>query len=551
MIRAKVVSSLEKVRLTDKLADLEAVKVLKAARGERVSFQVVAEDPVEPGVKRAMALTVSVRSKLSKNLKGFSVGQVPMAMPVYQERFSGDYITTEPGLMPDVLYPLKKQKYYTLPYSPVSFWFTAELPEALEPGKYPICITLKGVDDGRSAKVRVVIEVVDAVLPKSDLRYTQWFHCDSIASHFGVKMDSEKHWKLIEKFIAAAAHTGINMLLTPIFTPPLDTAIGTYRPTMQLVEIEKEGDSYTFGFAKLERWVELCKKYGIRYYEMAHLFTQWGACATPKIEAKVNGKTQRIFGWDVASDSPEYAAFLQQFLPALLEKLEKLGIKENCYFHISDEPVKGADRPDYDNYVKAKALVKPLLAGCKIMDALSNVEFFDNGLIEYPVPATNKILPFLEREMKERWCYYCCGQGQLVSNRFLAMPSYRTRVLGIQLYMQGMTGFLQWGFNFYFSRHSEFPIDPYQVTDGVHAWPSGDPFSVYPYENGAIESLRAVVFFDGLQDRMLLKALEEKLGREAVKAMVTQVAGKDVPFTECLDAKTLTAIHDKALELLV
>ncbi len=550
MIRAKIVSSLEKVRLTDKLADFEEVKVLKAARGERVSFQVVAEDPVEKGVKRAMALQLSLRSKLSKCIKGFQVGQVPMAMPVYEERYSGEYITTEPGLMPDVLYPLKKQKYYTQPYSLVNFWYTAELPADLEPGKYPVCITLKGVNDGCSARVRVVFEVVDAVLPESDLRYTQWFHCDSIATYFGAKMQSQKHWKLMERFIQTAAHTGVNMLLTPIFTPPLDTAIGTYRPTMQLVDVEKKGETYTFGFEKLARWVALCKKYGIRYFEMAHLFTQWGACATPKIEALVDGKKKRIFGWDVASDSAAYADFLRQFLPALLTELERLGIKDACYFHISDEPVKGDDRPDYVNYVYAKELVKPLLSGCKIMDALSHVDFYDNGLIECPVPATNRIAPFLERDIPERWCYYCCSQGELVANRFLAMPSFRTRVTGVQLYMNGMDGFLHWGYNFYYSRHAEFPIDPYQVTDGIHAWPSGDPFSVYPYENGAIESIRAVVFYQGLQDRMLLKALESKIGKAGVKAMVTELAGCEVTFSECLNAKALTAIHDRALELL-
>ena len=90
MIRAKIVSSLEKVRLTDKIADLEAVTQLKAARGERVSFQVAVEDPLEKGVKRAMGLTISMRSGLSKYIRGFSVGQVPMAMPVYAERYSGE-----------------------------------------------------------------------------------------------------------------------------------------------------------------------------------------------------------------------------------------------------------------------------------------------------------------------------------------------------------------------------------------------------------------------------------------------------------------------------
>lgn len=550
MIRGKIISSLEKVLLTDSLDSFAPVAELKAARGERISFQVVVEDPVEKGVKRARALWLSTRSKLSKYLRGFDVGYVPAQMPVYAERSTGDYLATRPGLFPDVLYPLKKQKYYTVPYGLKTFWFTVEVPADLEAGKYPIHITLQGEEDGSVAKLRVILDVKNARIGKSDLKYTQWLHCDSIAEVFGVKMQSQKHWKLIERFIATAAHTGVNMLLTPIFTPPLDTAVGTYRPTMQLVDVEKQGDSYRFGFEKLDRWVALCQKYGIEYFEMAHLFTQWGACACPKIVALVEGKAQRIFGWDVPSDSLAYKNFLEQFLPALLERLETLGIRENCYFHISDEPSADPKRPDYENYLRAKTLVKPLLRGCRIMDALSHVEFFDNGLIEYPVAATDAAEPFLQRQMPERWCYYCCSQGKLVANRFLAMPSFRNRVTGVQLYMNGMEGFLHWGFNFYYSRRAEFPIDPYQVTDGIHSWPAGDPFSVYPYENGAIESLRTVVFYQGLQDRMLLKALEQKLGSEGVKSMVREIAGCEVSFTQCLDAATLTAIHDRALDLL-
>ena len=73
---------------------------------------------------------------------------------------------------------------------------------------------------------------------------------------------------------------------------------------------------------------------------------------------------------------------------------------------------------------------------------------------------------------------------------------------------------------------------------------------MYPYEKGAIESIRTVVFYEGLQDRMLLKALEKKIGAEAVRNMVREVAGCQVRFTECLDAATLTAITQKALSIL-
>ena len=50
------------------------------------------------------------------------------------------------------------------------------------------------------------------------------------------------------------------MILTPIFTPPLDTAVGGERTTTQLVGIKTDGDAYCFDFAKLDRWVELCRR---------------------------------------------------------------------------------------------------------------------------------------------------------------------------------------------------------------------------------------------------------------------------------------------------
>ena len=48
------------------------------------------------------------------------------------------------------------------------------------------------------------------------------------------------------------------MILTPIFTPPLDTAVGGERRTVQLVGITKTGSEYSFDFTLLERWINLC-----------------------------------------------------------------------------------------------------------------------------------------------------------------------------------------------------------------------------------------------------------------------------------------------------
>lgn len=50
----------------------------------------------------------------------------------------------------------------------------------------------------------------------------------------------------------------MNTLYTPLFTPPLDTAVGKERKTVQLVEVslDKEGN-YTFDFARLQRFIKM------------------------------------------------------------------------------------------------------------------------------------------------------------------------------------------------------------------------------------------------------------------------------------------------------
>ena len=61
-------------------------------------------------------------------------------------------------------------------------------------------------------------------------------------------------------------------------------------------------------------------------------------------------------------------------------------------------------------------------------------------------------------------------------------------------------------------------------------FPAGDPFSVYPYENGAIPSLRVKVFANALEDVRLLTLLEEKIGRESTVALIERVAGMEITF---------------------
>lgn len=306
------------------------------------------------------------------------------------------------------------------------------------------------------------------------------------------------------------------MMLTPLFTSPLDTAIGLERTTCQLIDVEVKDGEYVFGFEKLKRWINLCKKCGIEYFEMSHLFSQWGAKYAPKVVATVNGKKEKIFGWHTPAVG-EYTKFLESFLPQLTAKLREWEIADVTYFHISDEP-----REEHlESYKAAKESLGNMLDGFHTFDALSSYEFYRHGLIDKPVPGNNEIEEFLANGLTDMWTYYCTGQFYEVSNRFMSMPSARNRIYGVQLYKYEIIGVLHWGYNFYNSQYSIEHINPYEVTDAAGAFPSGDPFLVYPGENGQPEeSLRMMVHDEAMTDLRALKLLESLTSREHVMELI-------------------------------
>lgn len=106
------------------------------------------------------------------------------------------------------------------------------------------------------------------------------------------------------------------------------------------------------------------------------------------------------------------------------------------------------------------------------------------------------------------------GQGYKVSNRFITMPGWRTRILGVQLYKYCMEGFLHWGSNFYNTQYSLRPVAPYRENDADDAFPAGDAFIVYPGENGeVVESMRLPL----IEDAEYLLNLWEKASEEIEK----------------------------------
>ncbi|MDP4133988.1 MAG: hypothetical protein Q8882_08255, partial [Bacillota bacterium] len=241
-ILVKQVSSMEKVRLNDNFDNLKVINSKRVFKGERFSYQITARSE-----ETDSSYSAWLDSPLKDYIKIYTVKNSVMDFPTYVKWAEDDYISKEPGLMPDMLMPIedsgnmiKIPRFYN-----ISLWICVDVPENINPGNYDINIKLTDIertfrtpkeyeDEPFTIAETMHIEIVDKVLPAPGIKVTQWFHTDCIASAHNVKIYSKKHSELIDKYIQAAVYIGINMILMPLISPPLDTAFKTSRPNVQL-----------------------------------------------------------------------------------------------------------------------------------------------------------------------------------------------------------------------------------------------------------------------------------------------------------------------------
>ncbi len=527
-MRFKLVSSLEKCFLDDDIILKEEFIKGSCLKNELFRFGICFDNENHAEVPRALCLTVN--SELSDRVSVYRVEHMPVKFPVYNNRENVDYLRTTPGLYPDLLTPLNEHNRLIISYNLESLFIEVDTKGVSKGGVFPIEFVFS--DFGSKQVLQTLtfnLEIIDCELPEQDLIFTQWFHCDALMNYYNTEALDERHWEIIENYIKTAVKHGVNMILTPILTPALDTYVGGERSTIQLVDVTVTNGKYSFGFDKLERWIKMCKKVGIKYFEMSHLFTQWGCAHAPKVIATVNGVEKRIFGWETNADSVEYKEFLEAFLPELITFLKQQGVDKETMFHISDEP----NLKNITNYLTARNIVAPLLQGFEIIDAVSNYEYYTEGICTRPIPSISHIEPFIENKVPDLFAYYCCTQFDKVSNRFISMPSYRNRIIGIQMYKYGIKGFLHWGYNFYNTQFSYAQTNPFLYMDAEYAFPAGDPFSVYPASDGTpYASLRLKVFHDAIQDISALSLCEKLCGKEFVMNLINENCQSGITFKE-------------------
>lgn len=115
---------------------------------------------------------------------------------------------------------------------------------------------------------------------------------------------------------------------------------------------------------------------------------------------------------------------------------------------------------------------------------------------------------------EEVWFYTCVYPQGEYANRFIELPLIKTRLLHWINYRYGVTGYLHWGYNQWTAD------DPFTHTTRPHNGPpylpAGDPWIVYPGENGPLDSIRFEAMRDGIDDHELLSQVGDADPRKAM-----------------------------------
>ena len=161
------------------------------------------------------------------------VTQVPVRFPCFPEH-DGGYLRTTPGLFPDLLEDIT-EKTHLRAYKDIwsAVWLDIQPTGDTLPGKKTLTLTMQDMEGKVLAQQVFRFEILPGLLPQQEIIHARWLHADCLAQYYNVPVFSDQHFAILERFIWHAVQRGINMILVPTHTPPLDHRRGrraSYHP---------------------------------------------------------------------------------------------------------------------------------------------------------------------------------------------------------------------------------------------------------------------------------------------------------------------------------
>jgi hypothetical protein len=470
---------------------------MDAARGDHLSFQVAVEN-ASPEAAPRVAVEASAPDGVALRIR--RVGFVPL--PHHNTDTPDGELDCRghaPGFVPDPLFD--ETEAVVARGETAAFWVSVRVSPDCRPGRREIPVTISCGNE-TLCRLSAALTVHDAVIRKRrDFPVTNWFYSDALLDWYGLPGFDERYWERARAYVADIAGHGQDMLYVPSLTPSTD---GVKRPT-QLLGVSRSEGRYRLDWTDVSRYVSMAREAGIERFEWPHLFTQWGARSAIRVYEGQGREEKVLWAPETSATSEVYAGFLSQYLGELRGFLDREGIAERSFFHLSDEPSGEEARR---NYAAARGMLGNLAPWMRTFDALSEIEYGREKLTDMPAAGIAVARRFVEEGIP-CFAYFCCEPRGGYLNRLLDTPLPKIRMSGWLFYKMKVRGFLHWGYNYWYRRQTRTLLDPFTESSGA-AWPDwayGDTFLVYPGERGPIDSIRWEIFSESLDDYALLQTL--------------------------------------------
>jgi len=396
-------------------------------------------------------------------------------------------------------------------------WLTIHVPADAAAGVYTGPLKVSSAS-GQAAEFTVRLEVLPAVLPPPHewrFHLNIWQDPTPVAKAHEVKLWSEEHWRILERYAANFAAHGMKAVMTHITYDPWDGVRGWASDNM--VEWKYPGE-FRFGdagrfewdFTVFDRYVELMLAAGVdRSIDMYSLVM--GPGGTLKADIRYLDTAAGAYrNIPLTVGDPLWREIWKAFLPELRRHLKEKGWFDKAILGFDEKPQAvmreiyefiSREAPDFriassggypgDQGKWANELVIHI-------DELLDPERYEQlqPLIKQMYEAENSYVTF----------YTACMPHY--PNTFIFSGLRESRLLPWLAAKWGLDGYIRWAVNLY-------PEDPWHQP--LFTWPSGDMFFVYPGKDGPLDSMRWELMRQGIQDYEALR-----MARNMAKA-----AGRD------------------------
>jgi len=420
-------------------------------------------------------------------------------------------------------------------------WCEVKVPEHTPAGKYPCKVSVfKGQvfeEEEKTGECSITLEVLDYVMPKpSEYRMylDLWQHNSNIARKADVPLWSDDHFEVMEEYVKSLAQLGQKAVTLIVSEIPwsgqscfYETKLNANMFEYSIIPIKKTADGFEYDFSKMQRYIDLCAKYGIK-----DEISLYGLANVWKFEEYGYGKVSedypdavRIRYLDTADGCYRYMKNASD-IDAYIKALENYFITTGQI----DKVRLAADEPaDIEAYKKSLGHLRSVAPAFKFKAAINHAEFigeFGEEVYDF-VPYIrclageyDKIMEYKRTMEGKRFLWYVCC-GPLFLNTFLCSDLCESYYIGVLTSFLGMDGFLRWNY-------TVWPDDPRNDIRCGRYWKAGDYNFVYPGYNGKpLLSIRWKALKRGIELFELLERLRDTGDEAALKEAYGMVVRLD------------------------